>query len=162
MIRVALSAAALAVGLSGCATPARYVERQPGAGVIAIPANTDTWPTYNRRAALALIEQHLGSGYEIVEEREVATGKTTSNNQQVRNEETINTAVPFLPANRQTVTNTTTTRDVTEWRISYRKRAEPAADPPGDPPGGGVRRTEYRSGSGPDGVKPAGGADCKQ
>jgi hypothetical protein len=151
MIRVTLTAGALAAGLAGCATPARYVERQPGAGVVAVPTGTDVWPSYHRRAALELIERHVGAGYEIVDEREVATGKATQNDQRVHDRETLN---PILDGARQTVTNTTTTRDVTEWRISYRKRAEPAAD--------AVRRTEYRSGSGPDGVKPAGGADCKQ
>ena len=82
-------------------------------GVVAIPANTDAWPNYNRTEAMDLIRKHVGSNFEIVEEREVPTGKTTVNNQQVNNDQNFN---------RQTVNNTTTTQDVLEWRIAYRKK----------------------------------------
>ena len=60
--------AAVVAGLSGCASPARYVETQGDTGVVAIPSNSDVWPNYNRKAAMALIEKHVGPNYEIVEE----------------------------------------------------------------------------------------------
>jgi hypothetical protein len=123
MNRLVLGVAAIVAGLSGCATPARYIERSGDNGVVAIPANTDAFPSYNRSEAIALIHKHVGPNFEIVEEREVATGKRTLNDQQVNNEQTWNTANPLLPANKQTVQNTTTTQDVTEWRIAYRKKA---------------------------------------
>ena len=66
---------------------------------------------------MALIRKHVGPNFEIVEEREVATGKTTVNNEQVNNDKAFN---------KQTINNTMTTQDVNEWRITYRKKAGPA------------------------------------
>ena len=146
MTRLALGMVAVVAGLSGCASPARFVERTADSGVVAIPSNTDSWPGYNRREALALIQKHVGPSYEIVEEREVATGKKTYNDQQVNNEQTWNTSNPLLPANKQTVQNTTTTQDVTEYRIAYRKKTSFNT--------GG---TGFGSGM-PNGLTPAGGA----
>jgi len=155
MTRVMLAAAAVVASLSGCASPARYVETQGDIGVVAIPSNSDVWPNYNRKAAVALIEKHVGPDYEIIEEREIATGQRTFNNQQVQNEQTWNMTNPLLPANKQTVQNTTTTHDVTEWRIAYRKRA---GAPAGSMGAGVVQQTKYLPGSGAaTGVKPAGG-----
>jgi hypothetical protein len=113
MNRLVLGVAALLAALSGCASPARFVERTPDSGVVAIPANTDVWPSYNRTEAMDLIRKHVGSNFEIVEEKEVPTGKTTVNNQQVNSDPTFN---------RQTMNNTTTTQDMLEWRIAYRRK----------------------------------------
>jgi hypothetical protein len=170
MIRAFLGLTAVLAALSGCAGPARYIERQADTGVVAIPANTDAWPTYNRREAFALIQKHVGPNFEIIEEREVATGQKTFNNQQVNNEQTFNTSNPFLPANKQTVQNTTTTADVTEYRIAYRRAAGAPGMGGGTLPGGAqmglgagtVQQTNYRSGTSTPGmmgggVQPAGG-----
>jgi len=157
MNRILLAVAAVVTGLSGCAGPARYVERSGDVGVVAIPANTDAWPTHYRSEALALIERHVGPNFEIVDEKEVAVGSRTNNNQQVKREQAFTN--PFTgPVEKDTVTNTTTTHDITEWRIAYRKRVGPmplgfnAPTPPG-----GVTQTQYLSGSDPAGVVPAGG-----
>src|SRR5262245_51230349 len=120
-----VSALALVLGVvvaSGCASPARYVEKKGDTGIIAIPNNTDTWPNHNRTAAIDLIKKHVGVGYEILDEREVVTGQSTTNNQQVNTEQTVNRTLPFLPAEKQTITNNTTQRDITEWRIWYRRK----------------------------------------
>ncbi len=151
MKRVVLGVAVLVAGVSGCASPAKDVSFDPatGSGVVSIPANTDVWPTYNRSQAISLIQSRLGPNFEIVEEREVVTGQTTSNNRQINTEQTVNSQIPVLPAEKQTITDTSTTRDVTEYRIAYRKRSTPAT------PGGDVVQTQYQSGSG--GVQQAGG-----
>jgi hypothetical protein len=145
-------------GAGGCASPAKYVEKQGDAGVVAIPNNTDSWPSYHRRAALDLIRKHVGPQFEIVEEREVVVGQTTHNNQQVNTEQTVNSRIPFLPAERQTITNTTTQHDITEWRIVYRRKQSPVAGPmtPGAP-GGQVVQTQYPAAGAVPGVQPAGG-----
>jgi hypothetical protein len=145
MHRLLISAAVLAAWLSGCSSPARYVEQGRDSGVVAIPANTDGWPTYHRSEALKLIEKHVGPNYEIIEEREIATGQQTRHDQ------------PTVPPVGPTITNTTTTTNVTEWRIAY--RARPAVTEFSGPlPGtsGVVQQTQYRSGS-TSGVRPAGG-----
>lgn len=102
-----LLAVGVMTGLSGCAT-ARYVERHAEGGVVAIPENSNHWPTYYRQAALDLITQHVGPHYEILEEREVVVGQQTNNNQQL--------GPDFLAG-------ITTTHQLTEWRIAYRRAA---------------------------------------
>src|SRR6266496_1292246 len=82
-------------------------------------------------SAMKLIEQHVGPSFDILEEKEVATGQTTTNNQNTNKEATFNTSVPFLPAEKQTTTTTTTTHDLTEYRIHYRKRTGTFVGTPG-------------------------------
>lgn len=143
-------AAAALCGASGCAS-ARYVEKNADGGIVAIPSNADFWPIKHRTAAMELIEKHVGPGYELGEEKEVVTGVTTHHNQEVKREPTFNSEVPFLDAEKQTITNSTTSTDRTEYRIAYRRRAAP---PLGLTPIGAIQ--------------PAGGvvstkpADCKQ
>ena len=123
MKRFLMLAAAVAVASTvGCAN-ARYVQKVGDEGVVAVPVNSDAWPSYNRTSALKLIEQHVGPGYEIVEEREVKTGTATTNTQNTNREQTFNSEVPFLPAERQTTTTTTTAAAITEYHIHYRKRS---------------------------------------
>ncbi len=137
MKRGIVSAVVLALAAAGgCAAPAKYVEKRGNSGIVAIPDNTDVWPTHNRREALALIQKHVGYNYEIVEERAVVVGQSTHNNQQVNTEDTFNREIPFLPAQKQTISNTTTQRDITEWQIVYRRKDPPAAVPGLTPAGG--------------------------
>jgi hypothetical protein len=108
----------------GCASPAKYIEKKGDTGIVSIPNNSDSWPSYNKRAAHELIQKHVGMHYEIIEERDVVVGQSTTNNQQVNTEQTPG-RFPFLaPNEKQTVTNNTTSRDLTEWRIWY-KRIDP-------------------------------------
>ena len=124
MKRLLVIVAALACGSSGCAS-ARYVEKNGDSGIVAIPSNADFWPIKHRTAAMELIQQHVGPGYEIVEEKEVVTGVMTHHNQEVKREPTFNSEVPFLEAEKQTITNSTSTTDRTEYRIAYRRRPAP-------------------------------------
>lgn len=145
MKRILFVVAAMVVGLSGCASPARYVEMQSDSGVVAIPANTDVWPTFYRTRALEKIQEHVGPNYEIIDQRQVTTGQTTVNNQQV---------------NATGVSGVTTTQETTEWRIAYRKKqGSGSVTPtmPGMPGASGVQQTQFRPGMGTGGVQPAGG-----
>lgn len=145
-------AVAVVAGLSGCSSSARYIERSGDSGVVAIPADTDVWPTYHRRNALALIEKHVGPNFEIIGGREVATGTATTNHQNTNNEQTFNNSNPFLPATKQTTTTTTTTRDLKEYHIAYRMKAMPFGTT-----GNGIQQTQYVPGTSGVGVQPAGG-----
>ena len=155
---------AVFAGAAGCAAPATFVEKKPDQGVVAIPANTNTWPSYNRREALALIQQHVGPNYEIVGERLFVKGQVTHNNQQVNTEQTANRRHPNLPGERQTVTSTSTTNDVTEWHIAYRRKAGPAMGTTAlTPAGGPTVQTRYPTTGGvvpAGGALPPGGAEC--
>ena len=151
MSRILTLAAAVVAGLSGCASPARFVEQGPDHGVVAIPANTNAWPYYYQREAQALIERHVGPDFEVVDQRAVPVGTLTSNNQQVKREQAFTN--PFTgPVEKDTVTSTTSTHDITEWRITYRKRSGAVGTTTGAVPAAGTVRTQYQSG-----VQPAGG-----
>lgn len=138
-----LAAAVVAAASTGCGG-ARYVHRAGDEGIVAIPANSDAWPANHRSSAMKLIEEHVGPSFDILEEKEVATGQATTNNQNTNKEATINSTIPFLPAEKQTTTTTTTTKDITEYRIHYRKRSGVAVGTPG-------------GGAGPIGGLPMGG-----
>jgi hypothetical protein len=139
MTRAIVGVVAILAGLSGCASPARYVEQNSDSGIVAIPAKTNAWPNYNLSAARELIEKHVGPNYEIVEEREVATGQQVLNNNQVNGNQSV---------------GQTTTQNLTEWRIAYRKKAGPMGG--GLQPVGGIQPMRPLPGSGP-AVQPAGG-----
>jgi hypothetical protein len=144
-----LSAVVVTVAsLTGCGT-ARYVSKQGEGGVVAIPNNSDDWPTHYRQNAEALIRQHVGPNYEIVDEREVVTGTKVANNQQAQTEQIANRRNPSMPGTKETVTDTTTATNITEYRITYRRRgpvgggfpgatAASAGLPPADMAGPGV------------------------
>jgi hypothetical protein len=127
----------------GCASPARYVERQPDSGVVAIPTNAGIFGKYNEREALKLIQEHVGPNYEIVKQGEWVTGQSTTNNQQVNTEQVANRKNPNLPGERQVATSTTTTQDLKEYRIWYRRKAVMGRpdQPFGGAPGGNVMQT---------------------
>jgi hypothetical protein len=52
----------------------RSVLQTEHGGAVAMPNNSDIWPTYYRRKALAMIAAQCPDGYEITDEREVAVG----------------------------------------------------------------------------------------
>ena len=60
--------------LTGCAN-ARYLQVDHDTGVIAMPENTNCWPTYYRDHALALMRQQCPNGYEVVHEEESVVGQ---------------------------------------------------------------------------------------
>ncbi|WP_439620404.1 hypothetical protein [Gemmata sp.] len=156
MTRLVLLVAAGVAGLSGCATQARYVERTADSGVIAIPENTDTFPSFSRSEALSLIEKHVGPNYDIVEERPVAT--------QVPNRRNLQAETEFVRSPNRITPSTATdprtpvaegTHEVTEWRIAYRKRTGSWLSDGGlttsaaalTPAAGEVQQTQYQSGA---------------
>ena len=68
------------VALSGCAQTegVRYVYQDRDFGVIALPENTDWWPTHYRRHGEKLMTDHFPDGYEIVRAEEVIEGEGTT------------------------------------------------------------------------------------
>jgi hypothetical protein len=146
----------------GCGS-ARFVQVDGDGGVVAIRNNSNVWPTYYRDKADALIRQRCPAGYEIVREEEIVTGqvadtdtqsntrqsptlllggtdsdRTKSNRGDYRSEALGAIAIP-TGETEQTTHQTTHYRDVTEWRISYRKKPGTATGDgsvPAGPPGG--------------------------
>jgi len=68
----------------GCAGGVHLVSQSPEGGVIAIPTNSDQWPTHYRSRAERLMEQTCPTGYvidheEIVVEKPARSGKEAPN-----------------------------------------------------------------------------------
>ncbi len=132
MTRAWLLVAVIAAGAQVGCSSARYVQRGADEGVVAIPDRSNDWPTFHQDKAAKLIAEHVGPDYEVVEEWSEKVGENVHHDQKTNREPTLNSEVPFiLPAEKVTTQTTTTTSDVTEWRIKYRKKAPgaPAAGP---------------------------------
>jgi hypothetical protein len=104
---------------NGCAN-ARFVEVNKGEGIVAIPSNTNAWPTYYRDKAEKLIRQQCPQGYEIVWEREEVTGQAAHTNS--RTEQRGMNIGPIGLGGEERTKSTTNYSDVTEWRIFYRAK----------------------------------------
>ncbi len=118
-LRLAISIGFAVTMIEGCSS-ARVVSQQESSGVIAIPANTDMWPFRYRSKAEALLAQQCPEGYVIELEEEYVTGQSTNVQEDRREDEhQISKRASFTVGS--TSTNTTTT-DVKEWRIHYRKK----------------------------------------
>jgi hypothetical protein len=78
-MRPSLALFCAAVSLSGCAQThgVRYVYQDRDFGVVGMPENTDSWPTYYRRRGEKLMDAHFSEGYEIVRAEEVIEGERT-------------------------------------------------------------------------------------
>ena len=108
----------------GCAN-ARYVQQDQHGGIVAMSRNSEG----NREKAMKLITDHVGPDYQIVEEREVVTGQETTNHANTQKELTSHSEIPFLPAERRTTVTTSTTRDLTEYQIVYRRQGTISSPP---------------------------------
>src|SRR5262249_56056554 len=78
-IRAAALLSILVMGESGCAgvSQVRYVYQDGQSGVIGMPENSSRWPTYYRKHAEEMMQQHFPEGYEIVRAEEVVEGSRT-------------------------------------------------------------------------------------
>ena len=70
----------LVATLCGCVQTegVRYVYQDRDFGVVAMPENTDWWPTHYRRHGEKLMNDHFPDGYEIVRAEEVIEGEKTT------------------------------------------------------------------------------------
>jgi|688.fasta_scaffold687275_1 hypothetical protein len=126
--------AMIAATLTGCSGTARYVKKDTAEGIIAIPDSSNHWPYRYHDRAIEMIVQHVGPNYEILKEEEAVVGQRVSNDQNI-DTETQPSILPWNQRQVQRVNNIETTRDMTEYRIHYRRKpiVMPAAAPP--PPG---------------------------
>lgn len=141
-----LASVLLFILVAGCAGR-RLVRTDAAGGVVAIPNNSNYWPTYYRDKAEEMIRQRCPNGYEIVGEEEVVTGTVTNTSTQTNTKQAPelllgggskstdknngsggNTSSAFggvaLPVGdtQQTTQRTMTSTNVTEWRIQYRAK----------------------------------------
>jgi hypothetical protein len=115
----ALRVAALALGMCGC-TSARIVSRDPTGGVVAIPSNSDNWPTHYRASAEALMAKQCPKGYVIDTEGEVVIGQSV--NDHINADPASLSSLLFGIGSPQ---YTTWTQDIKEWQIRFRAKDAP-------------------------------------
>jgi hypothetical protein len=77
MKRAFFGVLAVVGGLSGCASPAHVIQKDDNFVVVAIPENSDSWPTHYRPAADELAKNKIGP-CKAVNEGEVVTGGRNS------------------------------------------------------------------------------------
>jgi hypothetical protein len=124
MARKLFSAAFLfiVVTSSGCLQGARQVSfnRETGVGIVAIPENTDMWPTYYRSEALKMIREQSPT-YDIVSEGEVVIGQQTQNSQRTENRKIGPDGKPV--GDLTTTYGNSTTTEKKEYRIQYQVKS---------------------------------------
>lgn len=121
------------LGSVGCAsTSARSVFRDRDGGVVAVPDNTDAFPSYHRSEAMDLIREHVGKNFEIVKEEEYVLGPVVTNETHFSRRPILNWLLPWKLAESATTTNTSSTRNNTEYRIQYQRTPAPELPPLGD------------------------------
>jgi hypothetical protein len=115
----------LTVGVlqSGCA--ARSVLRDPDYGIVAIPYNTNRWPTRFRDQAHKIMHEHFPQGYEVLREEEFVVGHATHyEDERVGGQ--VNLIGDFLSIGTSTGQGRATTTPQTEYRLHYRRLDTPA------------------------------------
>jgi hypothetical protein len=127
LLGAAVLAPLVLIGSSGCGN-ARYIVQDSYGGVVAIPANTNSWPTNYRDEAEKLMKKKCPLGYVIDREEEVVVGQTTTRTA------TSDTRSYDLPGGRRppsgelvTTTNnrSVSTHDQTEYRITFHSAVPP-------------------------------------
>lgn len=109
----ALLSIALVSLLAGCTSSARFVERRPDGGVIAVPAYKD------RDDAIALLEDEVGPRAAIVREEEVITGSDVKTVTEVGNGSILTRIGAWFTGTEKVATTDVRTQKSTEWRITY-------------------------------------------
>jgi hypothetical protein len=126
--RAAWLVAVLAV--CGC-SQARLVQVNQDSGIVAIPTNSNSWPTYNHRAAEELMQRQFPEGYVIDQESRVVVGQHTTENVQGNNHSLA--SVVFGLSNE---TRTSESHDFYEWQIRFHRKGAAAPEiPPNGPEG---------------------------
>jgi hypothetical protein len=115
------------VVLSGCVHTdgVRYVYQDRDFGVIAMPENTDYWPTHYRRKGEKLMNAHFAEGHEIVRAEEVIDGERTlkveGSNSAELSPQISKSLLKVLKLGHSTSRSQAETVKVTECRIIYRR-----------------------------------------
>ena len=105
--------------IAACTSSARFVERTPTGGVVAVP------DYHHRDEALSLIHEEVGPGTSIVDESEVVTGTDTKTIAEAGNGSIFTRICSWFTGMRQVASTETKTVRATEWRITYQNQLEP-------------------------------------
>ena len=120
--KVMVIGAFLFAGLTGCGNTARYVASAPNGGIIAIPANSDEWPTHYRRDAEKLMQAKCPQGYVIDHEEEVSVGTVTTHQTKADPD-------PVKGILLGQKVDATEVHDQKEWHIAFHGKEPPVMAP---------------------------------
>ena len=108
----------LVIGLSHSGCYARRILRQSDYGIVAIPYNSNAWPSRLRDQADELMNEHFPEGYQIVKEEEYVVGQTTHyDHEDTGTQVEVIDDLLSVGTSRGRTTETTTPK--TEYRIHY-------------------------------------------
>jgi hypothetical protein len=135
----------VAVGLSGCASPARVVRQDANSVVVAIPENSNAWPFYYQDAAEQMAAEYVPDPVRSSIQRVKVGEQTTSTSDTGRRSfsETI------------TSMSTTSVADQYEYHLEFRTNSPvrgPSSVSGGGPPAATLSPHGARDGA--DGIKP--------
>lgn len=117
-----LSLALLCLSLATGCQSARYVMRDQMQGVVAIPSNSNAWPSYHRRNAEKLMAEHFPEGYLIEREEEAVIGQTTNFSENNNGGMIPIGKKPVISIGAVSTSGSATTVNATEYRLHYRRR----------------------------------------
>lgn len=100
-------------GLSGCASPAKIIQKDPNSVTVAIPDNTDNWPFYYKSEARKAAESELQETDLITTMNRVKVGETMTNMQDTTKRDI------GLGDNKPKIGEVTTSRNTTSVSDSY-------------------------------------------
>lgn len=84
--RIRLVGAAILAAACGCAPGVHFVSQSPDGGVVAIPNNSDQWPTHYRSRAEQLMKKACPNGY-VIDREEVVVEKPARSGKQAPNDD---------------------------------------------------------------------------
>lgn len=111
----------ISLAVAGCQS-ARYVMRDQTQGVVAIPDNSNSWPSYNRKKAEKLMQEHFPEGYVIDREEEAVIGQTTNFSENSNGSLIPVGKKPTIGIGVGSTSGTATTTNATEYRLFYHRR----------------------------------------
>lgn len=81
-----LVGATILAAACGCAPGVHFVSQSPDGGVVALPNNSDQWPTYYRNRAAQLMKKRCPDGY-VIDREEVVVEKPARSGKQAPNDD---------------------------------------------------------------------------
>ncbi len=98
---------------AGCTSSARFVERTPAGGTVAVPDYA------HRSEALNLIRDEVGPNYAVTEEKEVIVGSDTKTVAVAGNGSIFTRVASWFTGSKQVAKSETKTEQEKEFRITY-------------------------------------------
>lgn len=107
--------------LTGCVSPTRIVRQDAASVVIAVPENTNVWPSYYRDEARKAAEQSIGE-CTLVGGTEVKVGETVTNSQNVDRRDLGGQNKTPKIGEITTASNSTTVQNKMEYHMEFQAK----------------------------------------